>query len=75
MWNTKCLAIPVITGATGILITGLKYIWEQYQESIQQILYKKASLLETPHIIRKLEARVVGCSTGSRGEVPGKENL
>jgi ribosomal protein S19 len=35
MWNRKCLVIPVIIGATGIVITGLKNIWKQYQESIQ----------------------------------------
>jgi hypothetical protein len=41
MWNMKCFVIPVIIGATGIVTRGLKNIWKQYQESIQQILYKK----------------------------------
>jgi hypothetical protein len=37
MWNMKCFVIPVITGATGIVTRGLKSIWKQYQENIQQI--------------------------------------
>jgi hypothetical protein len=41
MWNMKCFVIPVIIGATGIVTEGLKKIWNQYQESIQYILYKK----------------------------------
>jgi len=41
MWNIKCFVIPVITEATGTVTEGLKNIWTQYQESIQQILYKK----------------------------------
>jgi hypothetical protein len=35
MWNMKYFAIPVITGATGIVPKELKNIWKQYQESIQ----------------------------------------
>jgi hypothetical protein len=30
----KCLDIPVVIGATGIVIKGLKEIWKKYQESI-----------------------------------------
>jgi hypothetical protein len=40
MWNIKCFEIPVTTGATGIATKGLKNIWKQYQESIQQIKKK-----------------------------------
>jgi len=40
----KCLVIPIIIGATGILNKGLKKIWKQYQEDIQQFLYKKKQL-------------------------------
>jgi hypothetical protein len=29
MWNTKCSAIPVITGATGTVTKGLRTIWKQ----------------------------------------------
>jgi hypothetical protein len=35
------IIIPVIIGATGIVIKELKNILKQYQESIQYILYKK----------------------------------
>jgi hypothetical protein len=35
MWNLKCLFIPVIIGAMRITTKGLKYIWKEYQESIQ----------------------------------------
>jgi hypothetical protein len=34
MWNMKCLVIPVIIGATGIVTREIKKIWKQYQESI-----------------------------------------
>jgi hypothetical protein len=50
----KCFFIPVIIGATGIVTRGLKSIWKPYQESIQQIIYKKTAVLGTPHIIRKV---------------------
>jgi hypothetical protein len=35
MWNMKCVVIPVIIGATGIVTRRLKKVWKQYQESIQ----------------------------------------
>jgi hypothetical protein len=35
MWNMKCFVILLIIGATGIVTTGLKNIWKQYQESMQ----------------------------------------
>jgi TM2 domain-containing membrane protein YozV len=41
MWNIKCLVILIIIGAMGIVTKGLKNIWKQYQESIQQILYEE----------------------------------
>jgi hypothetical protein len=41
MWNTKGFVIPVTTGATGIVSKGLKNIWKQHQENIQQSLLKK----------------------------------
>jgi hypothetical protein len=30
MWNMKCLDIPVVIGATGIVTKGLKKIWKQF---------------------------------------------
>jgi len=39
----KCFIIPVIIGATGTVTTRLKSIYKQYQDSIQQIRYKKKS--------------------------------
>jgi hypothetical protein len=41
MWNMDCIVIPVITGAKEIVTKVLNNIWKQYQESIQQILYKR----------------------------------
>jgi hypothetical protein len=54
MWNMKRFVIPVIIGTTGIVSKGLKYIWKQYQDNIQQILYNKTSVLGTSHIISKV---------------------
>jgi hypothetical protein len=41
MWNMKCFVIPVITGAMETVSESLENIWKQYQDNIQQILYKK----------------------------------
>jgi hypothetical protein len=42
--NMKCFVYTqIITGTIGIVTKGLKNIWKQYQESIQQILYKRQS--------------------------------
>jgi len=38
---TSCSMKLVIIGVTGIIIKDYKNICKQYQESIQQILYKK----------------------------------
>jgi hypothetical protein len=35
MWSMKCLVIPVVTGATGIVTNGLKKNLEPYHENIQ----------------------------------------
>jgi hypothetical protein len=40
MWNIKCFIILVIIGATGIVSKCLKNTWKQYQDKIQNILYK-----------------------------------
>jgi hypothetical protein len=41
MWNMKCIIIPIIIGAIGIVTKGLKKIWKPYEKSIQQIQYKR----------------------------------
>ena len=35
MWNLKCTIIPVIIGATGIVMRSLGKIWKLYQENTQ----------------------------------------
>ena len=42
----RCMIIPVITGATGIVTKGLKKNVEAIQENIQQINYKRQLYLE-----------------------------
>jgi NAD dependent epimerase/dehydratase family enzyme len=44
----------VITGATGIVTKGLKYIWKQFHESIQQIFYKKKKKKKKKQCIRDI---------------------
>jgi len=67
----------IVSSPSEILTEGLKNTLKQYQESIQWILYKK-TVLGTSHIIRKVlqcetwSLRVVGCSIGLKGEVPGE---
>jgi len=36
MWNTKCFVIPVISGATGMIIRGPKNIWKQNQKTFNR---------------------------------------
>ena len=35
MWNLKCMIIPIITGATGIVREAKGKIWKLYQENIR----------------------------------------
>jgi hypothetical protein len=35
MWNIKCLVIPVVIGATGMVTKGLKKNVEAMQENVQ----------------------------------------
>jgi hypothetical protein len=44
MWNTKCFLTSVNTGASAIVKKGLKTIWKQQQQNIQQTPYKKVQL-------------------------------
>jgi uncharacterized membrane protein len=54
----KYFVIPAIIGATGIVTRGLKNIWKQYQESIQQILCKKSSSWNITHYKESLSGGV-----------------
>jgi hypothetical protein len=53
MWNMKCLVIPVIIGATGIVTKGLKKYLETIPGKHSIDYLKKTALLGTSHIIRK----------------------
>jgi hypothetical protein len=54
MWNMKCLIIPVIIGATGIVTKGLNKYLETIpgKHSIDSL--QKTAVLGTSHIIRKV---------------------
>ena len=43
MWNLKCTIVPVIIGATGIVIRSLRKL---YPENIRQIHYKRQLYLK-----------------------------
>jgi len=53
MWNLKCTIVPVIIGATGIVMRSLKKNLETIpgKHSIDSL--KKTAILGTSHIIRK----------------------
>jgi hypothetical protein len=34
MWNMKCVIIPAVTGATGVVTKGLRTNLEPYQETV-----------------------------------------
>jgi hypothetical protein len=59
MWNLKCTVIPVIIGATGILMKSLRKNLETIpgKRSIHSL--EKTAILGTSHIIRK----VLQCET------------
>jgi hypothetical protein len=59
MWNLKCTIIPVIIGATGIVIKNLRKHLETIpgKQSIDSL--QKTAVLGTSHIIRK----VLQCET------------
>jgi hypothetical protein len=45
----KMLCHTVITRAIGIASKGLKKYWKQYQDNIQQVLYKNHSIRNITH--------------------------
>jgi hypothetical protein len=59
MWNMKCLVIPVVIGATGIVTEGLKKYLETIpgKQSVDSL--QNTAVLGTSHIIRK----VLQCET------------
>ena len=54
MWNLKCTIVPVIIGATGIVMRSLKKNLETIpgKHSIDSL--QKTAILGTAHIIRKV---------------------
>jgi hypothetical protein len=54
MWNLKCMIIPIVIGATGIVTRSLKKNLEAVagKHSIDSLL--KTAILGTSHIIRKV---------------------
>jgi hypothetical protein len=57
MWNVKCMIIPGITGATGIVTKSLKKNLEAIpgKHSIDSL--QKTAILETSHIIQTVLQR------------------
>jgi hypothetical protein len=54
MWNMKCMIIPVITGATGMVTKGLKTNLEVIPVKHSTDSLHKRAVLGTSHIIRKV---------------------
>jgi hypothetical protein len=54
MWNMKCVIIPVVIGATGIVTRGLRKNLETIpgKHSIDSL--QKTAIFGTSHIIRKV---------------------
>jgi len=59
MWNLKCTIIPVITGATGIVMRSLRRNLEAVPGRHSTDSLQKTAILGTSHIIRK----VLQCET------------
>ena len=54
MWNLKCMIIPVIIGATGIVTRSLRKNLEAVQGKHSIDSLQKTAILGTSHIIRKV---------------------
>ena len=54
MWNLKCTVIPVITGATGIVMRSLKKNVETIPQKHSIDSLQKTAILGTSHTIRKI---------------------
>ena len=53
MWNVKCMIIPVVTGATGIVTKVLKNNLEAIPGKYALYSLQKTAVLGTPHTIQK----------------------
>jgi hypothetical protein len=54
MWNMKCMIIPAVTGATGIVTIGLRKNLEAIPGKHSIDWLQKTAVLGTSHIIRKV---------------------
>jgi hypothetical protein len=54
MWNMKCMIIPVIIGATGIVAKGLKNNLETIPGKHSTDSLQKTAILGMSHIIQKV---------------------
>jgi hypothetical protein len=54
MWNLKCMIIPVIIGATGVVTRSLRKNLEAVPGKHSIYSLKKTAILGTSHIIRKV---------------------
>jgi hypothetical protein len=54
MWNIKCINIPIITGATGIVTEVLKKNLEAVPRKHSTDSLQKTAVLGSSHIIRKV---------------------
>jgi hypothetical protein len=54
MWNLKCTIIPVIIGATGIVMKSLRNNSEDIPGTHSRDSLQKTAILGTSHIIRKV---------------------
>jgi hypothetical protein len=54
MWNMKCVYIPAVTGATGIVTRGLRKNLEAIpgKHSVESL--QKTAVLGTPHVMREV---------------------
>jgi hypothetical protein len=54
MWNLKCKIIPVIIGATGIVIKGLRKNLEAIPGKHSVDSLQKTAMLGTSHVIQRV---------------------
>jgi hypothetical protein len=79
VWNIKCFVIPLIIETMRIETKGLKKSGNSTRKAVNRFFFLKKKALEILHMIKcyklKLEAWVVGCTSGSFLGYQDKGNL
>jgi uncharacterized protein YaiL (DUF2058 family) len=76
MWDMKCFVIPVIIGATGIVIKGLKISGNNTKKAFYRFSTKEhITRIEASATIYNLKPECLGASLVQEKKYQGKRNV